>query len=177
MQLPVFSLCLATTGFFRLHPVYVSQMTAQTLPSLIFARHKRSRWITWTFCGPVACLFSFFFPRSKFWGIHERLPFLLIFQGLSQTGQAFLPKFQNDVPFFPPPPSSLQFYTMSQRKSTFQDGDVLTMLVSCTGLTSACLPFFFFSPQGCLFREWTSVAIMSQHMSLLPSMQEVLCWG
>lgn len=177
MQLPVFSLCLATTGFFRLHPVYVSQMTAQTLPSLIFARHKRSRWITWTFCGPVACLFSFSFPQIKVLRNSWEAPIPAYFPRAFPNRTSFLAQISKWCPFFSPPPSSLQFYTMSQRKSTFQDGDVLTMLVSCTGLTSACLPFFFFSPQGCLFREWTSVAIMSQHMSLLPSMQEVLCWG
>lgn len=36
LQLPVFAFCLATSGFFHLHPIYVSQMTAQALSSLIF---------------------------------------------------------------------------------------------------------------------------------------------
>lgn len=145
MQLPVFSLCLATTGFFRLHPVYVSQMTAQTLPSLIFARHKRSRWITWTFCGPVACLFSFFFPRSKFWGIHERLPFLLIFQGLSQTGQAFLPKFQNDVPFFPPLHPPFNSTRCHKEKALFKMGMFWQCSLVAQGSLQPAYHFFFLS--------------------------------
>lgn len=39
-QVSVFAFNLATSGFFHLHPIHVSPMTAQALSSLIFARHK-----------------------------------------------------------------------------------------------------------------------------------------